>query len=57
MFGMGPMELLIVLVVALLLFGNRLPSVARSLGRSMVEFKKGMNEGDETKSVEDRRNP
>jgi sec-independent protein translocase protein TatA len=57
MFGMGPMELLIVLVVALLLFGNRLPSVARSLGRSMVEFKKGMNEGDETKSVEDRRIP
>jgi sec-independent protein translocase protein TatA len=55
MFGMGPMELLIVLVVALLLFGNRLPSVARSLGRSMVEFKKGMNEVDETKSVEDRR--
>jgi sec-independent protein translocase protein TatA len=57
MFGMGPLELLIVLVVALLLFGNRLPSVARSLGRSMVEFKKGMNEGDEPKSVEDRRNP
>ena len=55
MFGMGPMELLIVLVVALLLFGNRLPSVARSLGRSMVEFKKGMNEVDDTKSVEDRR--
>jgi sec-independent protein translocase protein TatA len=57
MFGMGPLELLIVLGVALLLFGNRLPSVARSLGRSMVEFKKGMNEGDEPKSVEDRRNP
>lgn len=31
-------------VVAILLFGNRLPSVARSLGRSLVEFKKGMNE-------------
>jgi sec-independent protein translocase protein TatA len=55
MFGMGPMELLIVLVVALLLFGNRLPSVARSLGRSMVEFKKGMNEVDDPKSVEDHR--
>jgi sec-independent protein translocase protein TatA len=55
MFGMGPMELLIVLVVALLLFGNRLPSVARSLGRSMVEFKKGMHDIDDTKSVEDRR--
>lgn len=31
-------------IVAVLLFGNRLPSVARSLGRSFVEFKKGMGE-------------
>ena len=30
--------------IAVLLFGNRLPSVARSLGRSFVEFKKGMSE-------------
>jgi sec-independent protein translocase protein TatA len=29
-------------VVAILLFGNRLPSVMRSLGRSVVEFKKGV---------------
>jgi sec-independent protein translocase protein TatA len=28
----------------LLLFGNRLPSVARSFGKSVVEFKKGMKE-------------
>jgi sec-independent protein translocase protein TatA len=55
MFGMGLPELVIVCIVALLLFGNRLPSVARSLGRSMVEFKKGMNEVDDTKSVEDHR--
>ncbi|MBN2216483.1 MAG: twin-arginine translocase TatA/TatE family subunit [Pirellulales bacterium] len=38
----GHIELLIVLVVALLLFGNRLPSVMRSLGRGIVEFKKGV---------------
>jgi TatA/E family protein of Tat protein translocase len=31
-------------IVAILLFGNRLPAVARSLARSLVEFKKGMNE-------------
>lgn len=43
-FGVGPVELLIVGGVVLLLFGNRLPAVARSLGRSMVEFKKGVNE-------------
>jgi sec-independent protein translocase protein TatA len=37
----GPMEMLIVGVIALLLFGNRLPSVARSLGMGISEFKKG----------------
>jgi sec-independent protein translocase protein TatA len=31
-------------VIAILLFGNRLPTVARSLGRSLSEFKKGMND-------------
>lgn len=35
-------ELLIVLVIALLLFGKRLPEVARGLGKGIVEFKKGM---------------
>ncbi|MBQ4202728.1 MAG: twin-arginine translocase TatA/TatE family subunit, partial [Thermoguttaceae bacterium] len=29
-------------VIAFLLFGNRLPSVMRSVGRSVVEFKKGV---------------
>lgn len=43
-FGMpGHLELIIIAVFALLLFGNRLPSVMRSLGRSVVEFKKGVN--------------
>lgn len=42
-FGMpGPLELLIVGIVVLLLFGNRLPSVMRSMGRGIVEFKKGV---------------
>jgi sec-independent protein translocase protein TatA len=31
-------------IVAILLFGNRLPTVARSLGKSLVEFKKGMGD-------------
>jgi sec-independent protein translocase protein TatA len=41
-FGLGPWELLIVAVVVLLLFGSRLPSVMRNLGRGVVEFKKGV---------------
>ncbi|MEZ6047481.1 MAG: twin-arginine translocase TatA/TatE family subunit [Planctomycetaceae bacterium] len=40
----GLPEILIVLAIILLLFGKRLPGVMRSLGTSIVEFKKGMNE-------------
>ncbi len=43
MFGLGHWELLIVAIIVLLLFGNRLPSVMRSLGRGVVEFKKGVS--------------
>jgi sec-independent protein translocase protein TatA len=39
----GPLEMLIVMGLAVLLFGKRLPEVARSLGRGIVEFKKGLN--------------
>lgn len=38
--GIG--EILIILLVALIIFGNRLPDVGRSLGRGLVEFKKGL---------------
>ena len=40
----GGVEWLIILVVALLIFGSRLPSVMRSMGRSINEFKRGLNE-------------
>jgi sec-independent protein translocase protein TatA len=46
MFGIGPMELMIIGLVGLLLFGNRLPSVMRSLGSSITEFKRGIQEID-----------
>ena len=44
MFGLGPMEMMIFLAIAVLLFGKRLPEVGRSLGKGIVEFKKGLND-------------
>ena len=38
----GGAELLIIAAVGLLIFGNRLPEVGKSLGRGIVEFKKGL---------------
>lgn len=43
MFGMGSQELLLILVIVLVLFGgSKLPDLAKSLGKSMKEFKKGI---------------
>ncbi len=49
--GLGPWEILVVLFIALLLFGNRLPSVARSLGEGIVEFRKGLKGEKENKEA------
>ncbi|MEQ8208303.1 MAG: twin-arginine translocase TatA/TatE family subunit [Lacipirellulaceae bacterium] len=54
MFGVSPAQMLIVGLVVLLLFGNRLPSVMRSLGEGITEFKKGVSGGDESKKIEDK---
>jgi sec-independent protein translocase protein TatA len=53
--NIGPYQLLIILIVALLLFGRRLPEVGRSLGRGIVEFRKGLH-GIE-KEIEDASRP
>ncbi|MBX2851918.1 MAG: twin-arginine translocase TatA/TatE family subunit [Phycisphaeraceae bacterium] len=47
---MGPIgwqELLILAVIGILIFGKRLPEVGRSVGKSIVEFKKGLAGVDE----------
>ncbi len=42
----GNTEWIIILIIALLIFGKRLPEVMRSMGQSVKQFKKGMEEAD-----------
>ncbi|MCB9868553.1 MAG: twin-arginine translocase TatA/TatE family subunit [Planctomycetes bacterium] len=50
----GGMELWIILAIFLLLFGHRIPSMARSMGSGIVEFKKGLRGEDESGSEADK---
>jgi sec-independent protein translocase protein TatA len=43
-FNMDSMELVIIVVIALLLFGERLPDVAKSVGRGVMEFRKSLQD-------------
>jgi sec-independent protein translocase protein TatA len=43
MFGLNPWEIMIIGALAVILFGKNLPSVGRSIGKGIVEFKKGLN--------------
>lgn len=45
MFGIGPLELVVILVVALLVFGpKRVPELARTVGRGLAEFRRASND-------------
>lgn len=47
MFGVGYVELSIISILAILIFGNRLPGICYSLGSSFVKFKEGLSSAEE----------
>jgi sec-independent protein translocase protein TatA len=52
--GIGAPELIVIGLIALLLFGNRVPAMMRSLGRGLSEFKKGVSGiQDEIRGIEE----
>ena len=53
MFGIGPWELILILVIALIVFGpKKLPDLAKSLGQAINEFKKATQEFKDTINTE-----
>ena len=42
--GIGYLEVILIAMVAVMLFGSKLPEVARSVGQSYTQFRKGLND-------------
>ncbi len=59
--GVGIFEIMLILVVALLVFGNRLPEIAKQIGKGYLDFRKGLknleDEIEYTEATPVRRNP
>ncbi len=53
MFGLGHWELVAIVLIALLIFGPRLPKIARGIGKSIVSFRQGLRDAGSPESVED----
>ena len=45
----GPLEIAVILIIAVLLFSKRLPEIAGGMGASLVEFRKGLKEARDAK--------
>lgn len=57
MFGIGPMELVVIVVVALLIFGpQKLPEFARTIGKGLAEFRRASNDLRQTLAIDELQN-
>ncbi len=54
MFGLGPMELTIILVIILIIFGaGRLPEIGSGIGKGIKNFKKSIKDTESEKTIDD----